>query len=160
MSVRTAFQVLFIIVTGFQGLYIQYIFIKQCLTGSNAADARAEWLRWFYCITYRPGHVHAYTLSRTSATERMKKKQKFSEQIETSTLPSSKALPSLTEDELEHEAVLEMDTKLEEKIEAVSVSTSFSKTAKSELLPMVSINIPAADCSGTDGSSGMLSTNN
>ena len=157
MSVRTAFQVLFIIVTGFQGLYI---FIMQCLTGSNAVEARAEWQRWFYCITCRPGHVHAYTLSRTSATERMKKKQKFSEQIETSTLPSSKALPSVTEDKLEHDAVLEMDTKLEEKIEAVSVSTSFSKSAKSEPLPKVSINIPADDCSGTDGSSGMLSTNN
>ena len=159
MSVRTAFQVLFIIVTGFQGLYI---FIMQCLTGSNAVDARAEWQRWFYCITCRPGHVHAHTLSRSSASarERMSKKQKFTEQIETSTLTSSRALPSVTEDELQHETKLEMDTKLEEKSEAVSVSTSFSKTEKSEPSPKVTINIPADDCSGTDGSSGMLSTNN
>ena len=82
------------------------------------------------------------------------------EQIETSALTSSKDLPSVTEDELEHAAVLTMDTKYEEKSEAVSVSTSFSKTTKSEPLPMVSINIPADDCSGTDGCSGMLSTNN
>ena len=162
VSVRTAFQVLFIIVTAFQGLYI---FIMQCLTGSNAVDAKKEWQRWFYFITCRPGHVHAYTLSRTpaSASERISRKVKFSEQMETSTLTSSKALPSVAESKLEYATVLEIDTKLEEKSGEDTAPCqrytfeSFSKTEESEQLPKI---IPADECNQTEGSSGMLSRTN
>ena len=114
ISVRTAIQVLFIIVTAFQGLYI---FIMQCLTGSNAVEAKKEWKRWFYFITCRPGHIPTYTLSRpsVSGSERMAGKQQLREM---STLTSLKALSSVTEenlDKVQYETQLEMDTKLEEK---------------------------------------------
>ena len=162
VSVRTAFQVLFIIVTAFQGLYI---FIMQCLTGSNAVDARKEWQRWLYFITCRPGHVHAYTLSRTPASA-SDRKGKFSKQIETSTLTSSKVSPSVAEVELDYATVLEIDTKLEEKSGEDtapcqhSTFKSFSKTEESEQLPKISIDIPADECNQTEGSSGMLSDDN
>ena len=59
-SARTAIQVLFIIVTAFQGLYI---FIMQCLTGCNAVEVKKEWKRWFYLITCRPGHIPTYAFA-------------------------------------------------------------------------------------------------
>ena len=114
ISVRTAIQVLFIIVTAFQGLYI---FIMQCLTGSNAVEATKEWKRWFYLITCRPGHIPTYALSRShvSGSERMAGKQQLREM---STLTSLKALSSVTEEDLDkvqYETQLEMTTKLDEK---------------------------------------------
>ena len=51
VAVRTSFQILFIVLTAFQGLYV---FILQCLTGRNAAEAWKEWKRWYYRITCRP----------------------------------------------------------------------------------------------------------
>ena len=114
ISVHTAVQVLFIIVTAFQGLYI---FIMQCLTGSNAVEAKKEWKKWFYLLTCRPGHIPTYALCRppVSGSERMAGKQQLREM---STLTSLKALPSVTKEDLgkvQYETQLEMDTKLEEK---------------------------------------------
>ena len=108
ISARTPIQVLFIIVTAFQGLYI---FIMQCLTGSNAVEAKKEWKRWFYLITCRPGHIPTYALSRPPVTgsERMAGKQQLREM---------KDLPSVTKKDLDkvpYETQLEMATKLEEK---------------------------------------------
>ena len=159
VSVRTAFQVLFIIVTAFQGLYI---FIMQCLTGSNAVEAMKEWQRWFYSITCHPGHVHAYTLSRTpaSASERISRK------VETITLTSSKDLPSVTADELQYATELEMDTKVKNGEDTDSISesaqcqhsTSYSETEETKRSPN---DIPADACTQTDdGSSRVLSNDN
>ena len=135
ISVRTAVQVLFIIVTAFQGLYI---FIMQCLTGSNAVEAKKEWKRWFYLITCRPGHIRTYALIRPpiSGSERMAGKQQLRE---------VKALPSVTKEDLDkvrYETQLEMDIKLEETSgenkDPTSVSptnehhTSFSEVKASE----------------------------
>ena len=98
ISVRTAVQVLFIIVTAFQGLYI---FIMQCLTGSNAVEAKKEWKRWFYIITCRPGHIPTYACCPpVSGSERMAGKQQLREM---------KALPSVT-NKVPYETQLEMDT--------------------------------------------------
>ena len=113
-SVRTAIQVLFIIVTAFQGLYI---FIMQCLTGCNAVEAKKEWKKWFYLITCRPGHIptYAFTSPPVSASERMAGKQQLREM---STRTSLKALPCVTEEDLDkvrYETQLEMETKLEDK---------------------------------------------
>ena len=91
--VRTAFQVLFIIVTAFQGLYI---FIIQCLTGSNAMEAKKEWQRWFARITFRPSHFRTYTVGQASVSTSKEMEGKGKVPAQTETLMSSKTLPSLT----------------------------------------------------------------
>ena len=50
IAARTTLQVLFIILTAFQGFYI---FVLQCLTGKNAVQAKKEWKRWFHFVTCR-----------------------------------------------------------------------------------------------------------
>ena len=52
--IRTIFQILFIILTAFQGLFI---FIVYCLIGRKSIEARKEWKRWFYTLTCRRNQI-------------------------------------------------------------------------------------------------------
>ena len=119
VAVRTTFQVLFIIVTAFQGLYI---FIIQCLTGSNAVEAKKEWQRWFALITFHPSHVRSYTVGQASSKE-MDGKGKVS--VQTDTLMSLKTLPSSTVEPSDiidqwHTTALEIELHQEKKVNIFS----------------------------------------
>ena len=114
-AVRTTFQVLFIIATAFQGLFI---FLIQCLTGNNAVEAKKEWQRWFAISTCRPSHVRAYTVGQASVSTSKKMDGKGKVSVQTDTLMSSKVLPSSTvetSDVIERTAALEMDVMSKEK---------------------------------------------
>ena len=93
VAVRTAFQVSFIVVTAFQGLYI---FILQCLTGRNAVEAKKEWKRWFALITFGPNHVQTYTVSRASVSTSREVGGKEKVLVQGETLMSLTTLPSPT----------------------------------------------------------------
>ena len=67
ITVRITFQVLFIIVTAFQGLYI---FIMQCLTGRNAVEARKEWRKWFTLIICHLSAIKTYSNVSTPVNNR------------------------------------------------------------------------------------------
>ena len=69
VAVRTSFQILFILLTAFQGLFI---FIMHCLVGRKSIEARHEWKRWFLLTTCREKESHK-SLRVTSTSAKNKK---------------------------------------------------------------------------------------
>ena len=60
VPLRTILQVIFILLTGFQGVFV---FIMQCL---RSQEARKEWKRWFNMVSCRPDRARAYSRSTDS----------------------------------------------------------------------------------------------
>ena len=69
IAIRTSFQILFILLTAFQGLFI---FIMHCLVGRKSIEARREWKRWLLLVTCREKECH-YSLRVTSTSAKSKK---------------------------------------------------------------------------------------
>ena len=69
IAIRTSFQVLFILLTAFQGLFI---FIMYCLVGRKSIEAQREWKRWLLLITCREKES-LYSLQVTSTSAKSKK---------------------------------------------------------------------------------------